>query len=93
MSGDVVARARAALEGVTVGEWHAYDGRETANSATFVSSRVGPVCWMSARTDVEMPAAVDAEFIAAARSLVPELVAEVERLRRQPGCCCGGCVL
>jgi hypothetical protein len=78
MSGDVVARAKAALEGVTPGPW---EMRDSFVYPLSISARLGGI-WP-----------VDAQFIATARQLVPELVAEVERLRRQPGCCCGGCVL
>lgn len=73
---DVAARARAALEGVTAGpwqwDWHVNpiddDELHGPNWEHVVGTRAAP-------------SDADAEFIAAARTLVPELVAEVERLR------------
>lgn len=78
---DPVARAKALLEGVTEGPW------EVDNDDPGVWS---PECIVignyTAADDFNSPMWEDAtradrEFIAAARSLVPELVAEVERLR------------
>lgn len=66
LSPDVVARAKAALEGVTEGPW---EMRDSFVYPLSISARLGGI----------RPG--DAEFIAAARSLVPELVAEVEQLR------------
>lgn len=66
MSDDVCARAKAALEGVGPGPWEMRDGFVYPLS---ISARLGGI------------RPVDAEFIAAARSLIPELLAEVERLR------------
>ncbi|AXN53038.1 hypothetical protein PBI_HOMINES_52 [Mycobacterium phage Homines] len=67
---DVVERAKAALEGVTEGPWtwtHGMDARAMV---------LGPD-----NLRVKLEGYRDAEFIAQARTLVPELVAEVERLR------------
>ncbi|ASR84909.1 hypothetical protein SEA_STEVIERAY_57 [Mycobacterium phage StevieRay] len=67
---DVVERAKAALEGVTEGPWtwtHGMDARAMV---------LGPD-----NLRVKLEGYRDAEFIASARSLVPELIAEVERLR------------
>ncbi|UVK60534.1 hypothetical protein SEA_SABBB_90 [Mycobacterium phage Sabbb] len=67
---DVVERAKAALEGVTEGPWtwtHGMDARAMV---------LGPD-----NLRVKLEGYRDAEFIASARSLIPELIAEVERLR------------
>lgn len=79
MTDDVTDRARAALEGVTRGPWtvvsgawgnvwHFPEGDHNDGRPTVVV-RVGGMT------------EADSTFIAAARSLVPELLAEVERLR------------
>ncbi|AFL47992.1 hypothetical protein AVANI_88 [Mycobacterium phage Avani] len=77
---DVVARAKAALEGVTDGPWVAEFSGEQGNC-------VIPHDAQSTREAVCVTRLyhqqADAEFIASARSLVPELIAEVERLRAQ----------
>lgn len=76
MSGDVVARAIAALAGVSDGPWMA--GKGGSGYSNWVDSRPDLVnISIADRIDI----LADAEFIAAARSLVPELVAEVEALR------------
>ncbi|AQT25893.1 hypothetical protein SimranZ1_81 [Mycobacterium phage SimranZ1] len=67
---DAAERAKAALEGVTEGPWtwtHGMDARAMV---------LGPD-----NLRVKLEGYRDAEFIASARSLVPELIAEVERLR------------
>lgn len=76
MSGDVVARARDLLQEVSDGPWMAGKGRP------------GYTHWVDSKPDlVNIPIAdhidnlADAMFIAESRSLVPELVAEVEKLR------------
>lgn len=76
MTDDLTVRAKEALEGVTKGPWkqngnngvHTPTGRCIAT--THSSGWNGP--GFNKR---------DSEFIAASRTLVPELVAEVERLR------------
>lgn len=79
MTDDVTDRARAALEGVTCGPWtvvsgawgnvwHFPDGDHNDGRPTVVVR-------MGGMTEA------DSTFIAASRSLVPELLAEVERLR------------
>jgi hypothetical protein len=89
---DVCDRARQALEGVTPGPWEAsYNPMDTSYPAdyyTVITEREGDHI---AEVDDEKRAEEhegphgkfgrDAHFIAAARTLVPELVAEVERLR------------
>lgn len=71
---DVTERAKAVLEGVTRGPWRV--GKR--NRAGIVLTPHGCV-WHPSRGEVNNPR--DGEFIAASRELVPELVAEVERLR------------
>jgi hypothetical protein len=71
---DILTRAREALDGVSEGPWEVHSTR----GGTYVTrpdllgvAREWSLIWQPA----------DARFIAAARTLVPELVAEVERLR------------
>lgn len=64
-----MARARAALEGAHAGPWEIIGGEYVTGVGICVAPDDGGVT------------SGDAEFIAAARTLVPELVAEVERLR------------
>lgn len=95
MTGDIVSRAKAALEGVPEGPWVIERDESThlAYDLPMYDAKQSPLAVCpdcGVRGGFEVPAA---EFITAARSLVPELIAEVERMRRQPGCCCGGCVL
>lgn len=104
---DIVKRAKAALEGVTKGPWFVGNeidgirsGRPTvvhAPNPDFPGSlRVVTVdqtrlhFGSTQRTKGQDEANV--AFIAEARSLVPELVAEIERLRARDSCCeqCGG---
>ncbi|WP_085142984.1 hypothetical protein [Mycolicibacterium conceptionense] len=74
---DVVERAKAVLAGVTEGPWSAIPGdRYYFGSATNVWTEHGRGRLIAG--DLHKP---NAEFIAQARTLVPELVAEVERLR------------
>lgn len=91
---DVCDRARQALEGVTPGPWESsYNPMDTSYPAdyyTVITEREGDHI---AEVDDEKRAEEhegphgkfgrDAHFIAAARTLVPELVAEVERLRQE----------
>lgn len=80
---DLVERAKAALEGVSNGPWRAdgdvTDGATvlyTPSSMTREYAVLGcPDCGVNGHGYLG-----DAQFIAAARALVPELVAEVERL-------------
>lgn len=78
MSGDVVQAAKAALQGITEGPWVAEYSGEQGNC-------VIPHDAQSTREAVAVTRLyhqqADANFIAASRSLIPELVAEVERLR------------
>lgn len=81
---DLVERAKAALEGVTEGPW---ETRSDYMELTRVvhSGEAEFALFLCCDCGVEAGAGEgrDAEFIAAARTLVPELVAEVERLRQQ----------
>ena len=80
---DVIARAKAALEGVTPGPWDAAE----AFDASFVCAGYGRVSetWI-VRLD-NRPGRVkdraDARFIAAARELIPALIARVEHLETE----------
>ncbi|AMU78485.1 hypothetical protein SEA_SKINNYPETE_55 [Mycobacterium phage SkinnyPete] len=84
---DVAERAKALLEGVTDGPWLYIPGGSEDALVVSESERepnaitVGGVSFhpgLHVAVDLRDG---DAEFIAAARTLVPELVAEVERLR------------
>lgn len=84
---DLVARAKATLEGVARGPWRwtAYHDRLADERDRLLDASDDPVietgidgCGGDAWSIVAPP---DAAFIAASRELVPELVAEVERLR------------
>lgn len=75
MADDITDRARAALEGVTDGPWGTYgDGTHEVYQEPTGDDEGQYICYQVVRT-------ADARFIAAARTLVPELRAEVERLR------------
>ncbi|MHA7703431.1 hypothetical protein ACX9NE_26940 [Mycobacterium sp. ML4] len=80
MSDDIIARAEAALEGVTDGPWVSEYSGEQGNCVIphDAQSTREAVC----TTHLYYQAA-DAAFIAAARSLVPELVAELKTTRAQ----------
>lgn len=87
---DIVERARTLLEGVTEGPWLMIpelgnedaavmsEGERAPDSITVGGHTFHP--GYSVAVDLRQP---DGEFVAAARSLVPELVAELERLRQQ----------
>lgn len=72
---DVVERAKAALEGVTEGPWKA-PATLLGTPCTTVFGNSQHVAYFHTGNRP------NAEFIAQARTLVPELVAEVERLRK-----------
>ncbi|ATN88655.1 hypothetical protein SEA_DEMSCULPINBOYZ_60 [Mycobacterium phage Demsculpinboyz] len=77
---DVVERAKVALEGVAYGPWE-FDCSDEGMQAVG-----GPVVWLGDgdlgfRVEAHYQDDRNAEFVAQARTLVPELVAEVERLR------------
>ncbi|MFV8317065.1 hypothetical protein [Mycobacterium sp. 23] len=80
MSDDIIARAEAALEGVTDGPWVAEYSGEQGNCVIphDAQSTREAVCTTHLYYQV-----ADAEFIAAARQLVPELVAELKTTRAQ----------
>jgi hypothetical protein len=81
---DVVARAKAALEGVTAPWSVDPDGTggepDWDDGELWLDVNGAHGGWVAHCQD-----RATAEFIAAARSLVPELVAEVERLRSVVG--------
>lgn len=85
MSGDVVARAKAVLLAVTDGPWRASKQRESRPGPRMPQPYVYPGNIVSDTTGqivfTQTGNTANSEFIAAARSLVPELVAEVEKLR------------
>ena len=82
---DVIARAKAALEGVTEGPWRAslLDGIDYEDGSSCIRGGVYPDVHGSAPVFLSSSGIDrrDARFIAAARTLVPELLAEVKRLR------------
>ncbi len=80
MPDDIIARAEAALEGVTDGPWVAEYSGEQGNCVIphDAQSTREAVCTTHLYYQV-----ADAEFIAAARQLVPELVAELKTTRAQ----------
>lgn len=89
----MVARAKAALEGVTEGPW-IWDGDSFDDVHPNVCPHDNPYTDHGPHIDGVLDSegydgswahisTADAEFIAAARDLVPELVAEVERLRAE----------
>ncbi|MCC2099491.1 MAG: hypothetical protein KDJ29_21560 [Hyphomicrobiales bacterium] len=72
MPDDIVARAKAALDGVTYGPWE-------------IDERY-PIIWLGDfcpgfRIESHDKAEENATFVIESRSLVPELVAEIEALR------------
>lgn len=77
MTDDIVARAKAALEGVTPEPWEV---RPTRPAVTY-----GYIWPLSIRYGLGSLRPEDTEFIAQARTLVPELVDEVELLRSLQG--------
>ncbi|WP_353107796.1 hypothetical protein [Gordonia sp. (in: high G+C Gram-positive bacteria)] len=85
---DVVSRARAALDGITPGEWWVFkqSERHDDDPEWVIESNGGP----SSDNPIGVvghgveQGEVDATFIAAAPDLVRDLLAEVDRLRQQP---------
>lgn len=84
---DVVARAKAALEGVTEGPWEVSAQATPGYSPHYGVASQGRSYPNVAYAETNYEGygngsrKADAEFISEARSLVPDLVAEVERLR------------
>lgn len=76
---DIVERAKAALEGVTEGPWVQVETAAGGEWWVELPHRA-TICESHGGRDVNP---YDAEFLAASRQLVPELVAEVERLRAE----------
>ncbi|AVI04339.1 hypothetical protein SEA_NORMANBULBIEJR_83 [Mycobacterium phage NormanBulbieJr] len=79
---DVVERAKAALEGVTDGPWRWGDEDDLITADSHARPVITVNCYNES-VNVENPR--DSQFIAQARSLVPELIAEVERLHTWDG--------
>jgi hypothetical protein len=78
---DLIARAKAALEGVTLGPWVIPLDETDAYDVPVIDSAGRYICHSpddGVRGGFNRP---DAEFVAAARTLVPALVSEIERLR------------
>ncbi|MDM2418433.1 Bacteriophage protein [Mycobacteroides abscessus subsp. massiliense] len=78
---ELVDRAKASLEGVTPGPWRHEIGEEHGETVHFV--QWGVESSVGIFTGNYGGASTDAEFIAAARQLVPELIAEVKRLEAE----------
>lgn len=87
---DVVERAKAALEGVTEGPWSRHDfGLAGQDEPSSIVVFAGEFDWQAihdgdlivATPFWDAPNDRNARFIAAARFLVPELVAELETTR------------
>lgn len=85
---ELVARAKASLEGVTEGPWETVAVQGNPGYDPFYGVRSTceqPRRVVFAQSDWEGygngSTKADAEFIAAARHLVPELIAEIERLQ------------
>ena len=86
---DIIERAKAALEGVTEGPWKWSRNCQRLEGGKDGYGEViapGPVdcmshCYGGTSTIEFENEPHDAEFIAAARTLVPELIAEIERVR------------
>ncbi|WP_341258239.1 hypothetical protein [Gordonia malaquae] len=77
---DIVQRARAALDGITPGEWVAHHFRHQ-KTGEWVGSDVTPVAEACGNGDGGICTSEDdAKFIAASPRLVRELLAENERL-------------
>jgi hypothetical protein len=89
VSGDVVVRARAALDGVAEGPWMVSGGVVWREDVIAVPDPNDPTGQTPMPEQVQEKVAESshdmARFIAAARDLVPELVDEVERLRAAVG--------
>lgn len=82
---DIVERAKGAMAGVTPGPWKEplldgldYEDGSSCYRGGIYDTTVAHIPVFLASSGIDKR---DARFIAAARALVPELVAEVERLR------------
>jgi hypothetical protein len=84
MSDDILARARAALDGVTPGPW-VHDPKLFSNvySDDATGSIVATCTGFTYARRPPADEAANARFIAFARSLVPEMADEIARLRAQ----------
>jgi HAMP domain-containing protein len=84
MSDDILARARAALDGVTPGPW-VHDPKLFSNvySDDATGSIVATCTGFTYARRPPADEAANARFIAFARSLVPEMADEITRLRAE----------
>lgn len=82
---ELVDRAKASLEGVTEGPWVSWKDRESRESYSDGYVYRGNVISDSTKQIVVTKSgnAANSLFIATARQLVPELIAEVERLEAE----------
>lgn len=82
---ELVDRAKAYLEGVTGGPWETRPGATGDPTTTSASVHSGHRSILVSSDGYHYGYAdkADARFIAAARQLVPELIAEVERLEER----------
>ncbi|WP_165803292.1 hypothetical protein [Mycobacteroides abscessus] len=82
---ELVDRAKASLEGVTGGPWETRPGATGDPTTTSASVHSGHRSILVSSDGYHYGYAdkADARFIAAARQLVPELIAEVERLQAE----------
>jgi hypothetical protein len=78
MTDDIIARAGATMEAITPGEWNPYRNKD---GSAGVSSSGGPICYIAARNDSDIPSWNDAYFISWCSTGVPELVAELKAAR------------
>lgn len=77
---DVVARAKAALEGVTEGPWEVSRWEDFGGNPSFYIEDIEQFKGYRNSVNFGSDKAL-ADFVAASRQLVSELIAEVERLR------------
>lgn len=82
---ELADRAKASLEGVTEGPWVSWKDRESRESYSDGYVYRGNIISDSTKQIVVTRSgnAANSLFIAAARQLVPELIAEVERLEAE----------
>jgi hypothetical protein len=75
LSDEEIAAIKARLERATAGPWRSFiEGREKISGSSFIMTG-GEDIYLTGTTDA------DQDFIAHARQDIPELIAEIERLR------------
>jgi hypothetical protein len=82
MTDDVVARAKAAIDGVTAAPWRTEPGSEATDAAVFVEAGPSLFWCPDCGTNAEAGGR-EAEFIVAARLLIPELIGALQSSRAQ----------